>query len=65
MIEGFAQDHVGQGFLLAPLLVPFKTIILVKNYINVVVLLIGGFVQGVLRKGCPLLLSRKALIKLY
>lgn len=56
---------MGQGFLLAPLLVPFKTTILVKNYINVVVLLIGGFVQGVLRKGCPLLLSRKALIKLY
>ena len=36
MIEGFVQDHVGQGFLLAPLLVPFKTTILVKNYINVV-----------------------------
>ena len=48
-IEGFVNNHIGQGFLF-DLLVPVKATILVKSYISVIALLIGGLLQGVLRK---------------
>ena len=52
-IEGFANNHIGQGFLFDPLLMPFKVTILVKSYSSVIVLLIGGLLHGVLRKELP------------
>ena len=50
----FVKNHIGQGFLLDPLLVPFKATALVESYISVIVLIIGGLLQGVLRKELPI-----------
>ena len=64
------RNHIGQGFLCDALLVPFKIIILVKSYSSVIVLLIGGLLQDVLRKELPVTFSTEGfntgtLSKLY
>ena len=53
-IGDLVKNHIGKGFLFDPFLVPFKTTILVKSYISVIVLLIGGLLQDVLRKELPI-----------
>ena len=42
--------HIREDFLLAPLLVPFKTTASVESYTSVIILLTEGLLQGVQRK---------------
>ena len=49
-MKGFVKSHIGQGFILAPLLVPFKATTFVESYISVIVFLTEDLLQSVLRK---------------